>query len=96
MEKLIRTLYIPLVNDEIATFHYYIQTADLLPYRAHWDVNNHFVNSAITKLEYKIFGLSLLTMRLGNLEETSFCHEDQSLEIFPFRMKEADRVIGPL
>jgi hypothetical protein len=54
------------------------------------------VNSAITKLEYKIFGLSPLTMRLGNLEETSFCHEDQSLEIFPFRMKEADRVIGPL
>ncbi|MBN1199846.1 MAG: hypothetical protein JXA23_10875 [Bacteroidales bacterium] len=63
----LRALFIPLVHDEIATFHNYIQIAKFLPYTAHWDANNHILNSALSSLFYRIFGLSPLVIRLANL-----------------------------
>jgi len=63
----LRAIYVPLVHDEIATFHNYIQIAKFLPYHAHWDANNHILNSAISALFYRMFGLSPLVIRLGNL-----------------------------
>lgn len=63
----LRAIFVPLVHDEIATFHNYIQIAKFLPYAAHWDANNHILNSALSSLFYRIFGLSPLVIRLGNL-----------------------------
>jgi hypothetical protein len=63
----IRAIYVPMAHDEIATFHYYIQTADFLPFVAHWDMNNHIVNSALGALFYSLFGLSPFVLRLPNL-----------------------------
>ena len=54
---ILRAVYVPMAHDEIATFHYYVQTADFMPFIAHWDMNNHFVNSALTTLFYSAFGL---------------------------------------
>ncbi|NQV01182.1 MAG: hypothetical protein HQ542_00920 [Bacteroidia bacterium] len=63
----LRAIFVPFVHDEVATFHNYIQIANFLPYMAHWDANNHILNSAISTLFYKIFGLSPLVLRMGNL-----------------------------
>lgn len=63
----LRAIFVPLAHDEIATFHYYVQTADFLPFKAHWDMNNHFINSALSALFYSLFGLSPLVLRLANL-----------------------------
>lgn len=63
----LRAIFVPLVHDEIATFHNYIQIAKFLPYASHWDANNHILNSAISALFYRIFGLSPLVIRLANL-----------------------------
>ncbi|MBL7138255.1 MAG: hypothetical protein ISS17_05745 [Bacteroidales bacterium] len=63
----LRAIFVPLVHDEVATFHNYIQIARFLPYASHWDANNHILNSAISSLFYRFFGLSPLVIRLGNL-----------------------------
>jgi hypothetical protein len=63
----IRAIYVPMAHDEIATFHYYIQTSDFLPFIAHWDMNNHVINSALGALFYSLFGLSPFVLRLPNL-----------------------------
>ena len=54
-------------HDEIATFYYYVHTGTFLPFSAHWDANNHFLNSALTVLFYKLFGSSPLALRLANV-----------------------------
>jgi hypothetical protein len=63
----LRAIFVPMAHDEIATFHYYVQTADYLPFMAHWDMNNHVVNSALTSLFYPVFGASAFGLRLANL-----------------------------
>jgi hypothetical protein len=63
----LRAAFVPMAHDEIATFHYYVQTADFLPFIAHWDMNNHVVNSALSALFYSVFGLSAFGLRLANL-----------------------------
>ena len=64
---LLRAYYVPIVHDEAATFYYYIQTRDFLPFIAHPDANNHILNSALSCLFYIITGSSKLSLRLANL-----------------------------
>jgi len=64
---LARVILVPLVHDEGATFYFYIQTGIFWFYNAHWDANNHVLNSFLTLLSYKIFGDSNLALRLPNL-----------------------------
>ncbi len=63
----LRAIYIPFVVDEISTFFHYIQVGEFLPWKADLDANNHILNSALSILSYKIFGLSELSLRLPNL-----------------------------
>ena len=63
----LRAYYIPLVHDEAATFFHFIHPGDLLPFTAHLDANNHFLNSALAWVCYKSFGSSMLALRLPNL-----------------------------
>ena len=67
MYLIMRAIHVPFAHDEIATFHYYVQTGEFLPFLSHWDMNNHVVNSALSALFYSLFGLSPLVLRLANL-----------------------------
>jgi hypothetical protein len=63
----IRSTVIPFCHDEVATFIYYIQTGDFLPYHAHPDANNHILNSCLAWICFNLFGDSLFALRLPNL-----------------------------
>jgi hypothetical protein len=63
----LRVILVPLVHDEAASFFFYIQTGNFWFYKAHWDANNHVLNSLLTWLSYRAFGDSLLALRLPNL-----------------------------
>lgn len=64
---LLRSSLIPLVHDEAATFFHYIHKASFLPPFAHWDANNHILNSMLSYFSYSLFGSSELALRLPNL-----------------------------
>lgn len=63
----LRAIWVPMAHDEVATFFYYVQTADFLPFIAHEDMNNHVVNSALSTLFYNLLGPSSVVLRLANL-----------------------------
>ncbi len=62
-----RALFVPLVHDEVATFFWYIHPESFLPFEAHWDSNNHFLNSLLTYIFYKLFGAEEIVLRLPSL-----------------------------
>jgi hypothetical protein len=63
----LRANTVPLVHDEGATFFFYIQTGKFWFYNAHWDANNHVLNSLLTWLSYRFFGDSPFALRLPNV-----------------------------
>ncbi len=63
----LRAMYVPTFHDEAATFFHYIVTEKFWPYQAHWDANNHILNSALGFLCYKIFGAEQIWIRLPNV-----------------------------
>lgn len=63
----IRSFTVPISHDEAATFFHYIQAEKFLPYEAHWDANNHFLNSLLVYPLYKLFGSHIFWLRLPNL-----------------------------
>ena len=63
----LRAYYVPMVHDEIVTFYHYIHSANFIPYSAHWDANNHILNSFLSYISYRIFGANELSLRLPNL-----------------------------
>lgn len=62
-----RSNLVPFVHDEAATFFHYIQKGVFLPPNAHWDANNHILNSALATLSSHLFGTSEFALRLPNL-----------------------------
>jgi len=64
---ILRAINVPIVHDEAVTFFYYIQGGNYLPPNAHWDANNHIFNSVLSHIGFKIFGPSLLAIRLPNV-----------------------------
>jgi hypothetical protein len=63
----LRAWQVPIIYDEVATFYHYIHMGEFLPGFAHWDANNHILNSALGIISYKLFGSSPLALRLPNL-----------------------------
>lgn len=63
----LRAFYVPLIYDEIATFYHYVHVGKFIPFYAHWDANNHIINSLLSYLSYSLFGSSGLALRLSNL-----------------------------
>lgn len=63
----LRGIYLPLMHDEIGTFYYYIQSGVVFPPDAHYDANNHVLNSLLSHWSYSIFGASPLSLRLPNV-----------------------------
>ena len=64
---ILRGIYVPLVHDEAATFFHYIIEGNFIPPNAHWDANNHILNSALTYFSYLILGSSEIALRLPNI-----------------------------
>jgi len=62
----------PLLHDEIATFFYYVQSDNYLPPEAHWDANNHILNSFLTNISYHLFGNAPIALRLPNVISYGF------------------------
>jgi hypothetical protein len=63
----IRAIVVPFCHDETATFFYYIQTGDFLPYTSHLDTNNHTLNSFLAWICLHLFGDSPFSLRLPNI-----------------------------
>jgi len=63
----LRAFFIPFSHDEAATFFFYVQTNDYLPYKAHIYTNNHVLNSFLTNLCYHIAGSHRFVLRLPNI-----------------------------
>ncbi|NOR87144.1 MAG: hypothetical protein GQ527_05995 [Bacteroidales bacterium] len=63
----LRSNLVPFVHDEAATFFHYIHKGAFLPPYAHWDANNHLLNSTLSYISYHLFGSSEFALRLPNL-----------------------------
>lgn len=63
----LRALWVTVVHDEIATLYYYVQPGNVFPYYRIADTNNHFLNTALTRISFLLFGSSPLALRLPNL-----------------------------
>ena len=63
----LRAALIPVTHDEAATFFYYIHRGEIFPFFSHLDTNNHFLNSALAWVSYRILGSSPLALRIPNL-----------------------------
>lgn len=64
---LLRAIFVPTFHDEAATFFHYIVPGKFVPFNAHWDANNHFLNSALAYVGYRLFGADLIWIRLPNV-----------------------------
>ncbi len=64
---LLRSIFVPFLYDESATFFHYIHKGSFIPPYAHWDANNHILNSALGYFSYLSFGSSTFALRLPNL-----------------------------
>lgn len=62
-----RSFLLPIQHDEVATFYFYIQTGSFLPPAAHWDANNHVLNSFLSYLSYRMLGDEPWVLRLPNV-----------------------------
>lgn len=63
----LRAYFIPFSHDEAATFFFYIQSDNYLPYKAHVYTNNHFFNSFLANVCFHIFGSHRFVLRLPNV-----------------------------
>lgn len=63
----LRSIYVPTFHDEAATFFHYIVSENFLPFQAHWDANNHILNSALGFVCYKVLGPQQWWIRLPNV-----------------------------
>src|SRR6478672_7236487 len=63
----LRCWLVPFAHDEVATFFFYIQPGDFLPFSSHPDANGHFLTSATGWLCFKAFGSSPFALRLPSL-----------------------------
>lgn len=61
---LIRCITVPFAHDEVATFYFYIQSEKFLPFLSHVDANGHFLNSFLGWISFKLFGSSVIALRL--------------------------------
>lgn len=63
----LRAFFIPFSHDETATFFYYVQPDDYLPYSAHVYTNNHVLNSFLANIFYHTAGSHRFVLRLPNV-----------------------------
>lgn len=63
----VRAVLIPITYDEAATFFHYVNQGLFWPGTAHWDANNHILNSFLSIQSFQLFGSSEFALRLPNV-----------------------------
>lgn len=63
----LRAVLVPITYDEAATFFHYIRVGQYWPGVAHWDANNHILNSFLSICSYRTFGVDEIWLRLPNV-----------------------------
>lgn len=76
---LIRCFLVPPYVDEVVNLHYYVRTADFIPFLSPADANNHLISTFFNYLSFQIFGATIIPMRI--IEASGF------LVLFYFLMK---------
>lgn len=61
---ILRCILVPFSHDEVATFYFYIQPENFLPFVSHPDANGHFLMSATAWVCFKLFGSAPLSLRI--------------------------------
>ncbi len=64
---LLRVLMVPLMHDEAATFFHYVLPERIWPGIAHWDANNHILNSWLVTGTTQLLGNTVFALRLPGL-----------------------------
>lgn len=59
----LRAYHVPMVHDEVRTFHLFVLTGDFVPFVAEWDAANHLLLTALAQVGYFLFGDSPLALR---------------------------------
>lgn len=62
-----RSILVPFVYDEAATFFIYILPGEFIPFNSYWDANNHLLNSFLGIVSSYFFGNSEWALRLPNV-----------------------------
>ena len=63
---LFRSYLVPLCHDEAATFFFFIQSGNYMPFYSQVDANNHVLNSFLGNICFHLFGSSPFALRLPN------------------------------
>lgn len=63
----LRAALVPWVHDECASLFWFVERGEFLPWKAHWDANNHVLSSAIGTAIYRIVGLDVFASRIGSV-----------------------------
>ena len=63
----IRSYLVPFNHDETATFFFFIQSGNYMPFYSAVDANNHVLNSFLGNICFHLFGSSPFALRVPNL-----------------------------
>ena len=63
----LRAALVPWVHDECASLYWFVERGEFLPWKAHWDANNHVLSSAIGTAVYRVAGLGQFASRIGSV-----------------------------
>jgi hypothetical protein len=63
----LRSYLVPFNHDETATFFFFIQSGNYMPFYSAADANNHILNSFLGNLCFHLFGASPFSLRIPNL-----------------------------
>ncbi|NNC82023.1 MAG: hypothetical protein HKN79_00460 [Flavobacteriales bacterium] len=63
---ILRSIHVPLVHDEVATYVYYVLSGEWVPWLAHVDANNHTLNSLLSIGFDRLLGTHSWSLRLAN------------------------------
>jgi hypothetical protein len=63
----LRCIFVPFSHDEVATFNFYIQPGQFLPFLSHPDANGHFLTSATSWICFKLVGSSPQALRIPDI-----------------------------
>ncbi len=64
---ILRGIHVQMLHDSIATFFRYVFINKFLPYHSEWSANNHYLNSLLMWVSFKLFGSSAIALKLPNI-----------------------------
>ena len=71
----LRSYLVPFNHDETATFFFFIQSGNYMPFHSAVDANNHVLNSILGNICFHLFGSSPFALRIPNLIGLIICNK---------------------